>query len=978
MQALMLLVAGLSLAPVGGSSLPVQWGARLDGGAIRVVFIAPEFTTRDVDEVGLRLQIKPLTVGVWSSTQLAGPDQAGDKSLQDIRNALSKDFDVLVIGNINLGILPQDVLETIKSRVADGKGLVLANHRDTMPENLAEFLQKKEPAESSADITRGVGESMTTEWPSNLDFVSAGTMGKGRVVELDYAGEKPYCHFVLPGLTDPLRARPEYMDVYLSLVCRAIRWAAGRRPAVAVAAVEDASPAGPTDDQIPPGMPEEYVQQIKDGVALPLFKPYLIRLAAPTHRQYRVYAQVRESSRQLRAEYPDLPPLAKGQSTYLLEIPLGPGRYFLDVWFYDKKDVVEWHTANVTVTGWPEITEVNWSKGNLLPNDRLLISLNVRPHFNQPRGCTVYARATDALGRVVAENTAPVAAEGGPVQVPLNFADLLSNFVKVEVFAADVEGRALSSWDLDHAAYTHLYMPVRMARPQVCSLTVEAPAVAEYNARTWLRTLAGAGVDSVYTASSEDARFHLAELNLRSVPDLLEMVQQSAASAETTDPLRETVPAYWAAGTTTYLLGNARGFGPSLESARQSVRAIDGDAQVGVRVAGEPDAAPDWQGLASHLDFLAAPDDGLALYKVRSCRQAGSAAVLLLDKGASGWHAWRQAVFQMQGVWLTRAFAGAADPSAPNGIGADGRLTESFSDLAGAVAELRSGVGFLLAHCARKPEIAIVEAGPGEGGTEAELALVNLLESRAYEFDFVTADAVKSGALSRYKMAILPTAESGKELESRLKEFEASGGKVATVSGEGVSGIDFGGLEPAVTITGSQENAGVEAHAFTFGDARLFTFLCNPENGKKTQKFSVKQSEPGHVYDVRRGKYLGRSKKVSVAVPRGGAAVYSSLPYQVESVEVTTLESVRPGRRLPLNFSVNAREATAGTHVVHVEFGQIGKPGLCHYAQDVVCQGGQGATFIPLAINEQPGIYTLSVRDVLSGVSSEARVVVEK
>jgi hypothetical protein len=117
---------------------------------------------------------------------------------------------------------------------------------------------------------------------------------------------------------------------------------------------------------------------------------------------------------------------------------------------------------------------------------------------------------------------------------------------------------------------------------------------------------------------------------------------------------------------------------------------------------------------------------------------------------------------------------------------------------------------------------------------------------------------------------------------------------------------------------------------------------------------------------------------VAVSAPRGGAAVFASLPYQVAGVEVTTLDSARPGRRLPLSVSVTAKGANAGTHVVHVEFGPIGKPGLRHYAQDVVCQGGQGATFIPLAINEQPGIYALIARDVLSGVSDEATVVVEK
>lgn len=963
MQAIILLLTTLAVVPVANFPSRVPWAPRLDGGPIHVLFVAPEYTTGDIDELTQRLEIKPETITVSSSTESAA---------SDLRTALSNDFDVLVIGNIDLGALPEDVLSTIKTRITEGKGLVLANHREGVPETLADFLQSKQASDSSVDITRGVGESMTTEWPSNLDFVSAGTVGKGRVVELEYAGEKPRCHFLLPGLTDPLRARPEYLDVYLSLVCRSIRWAAGRRPAIAVIAVEDASPSGPTDEQIPPGMPEEYVQQIKDGIAKPLFQPYLVRLDKPADRLYRVYAQVRESNRQLRAEYPDLPMLAKGQSSYLLEIPLGPGRYFLDLWFYDKKNVMEWHTANITVSGWPEISEVNWSKGNLLPNDRLLISLNVRPHYNQPRGCTVHARATDALGRVVAENTVPVAAEGGPVHVPLNFADLISNFVKAEVFAADVEGRPLSSWDLNLAAYSHLYMPVRLARPPVCSLTVEAPAVAEYNARASLRILANAGVDSVYTDSSEDARFHLAELNLRPLPDLLDVAQQQPAAAKTTDTLNETVPAYWATGTTTYLLGNASEFTPALESARNAIRAIDGQAAVGVRVPEQTGAATDWHGLASGLDFLAVPNDPLALAKVRSYRQPNSVVQLVVDNAPSAWHAWRQAVHQMQGVWLTKPFATAADAAAPNGIGPDGRLTPGFGGLADAVAELRSGVGFLLTHATRKADVAIVEAGSGH--EQAETALVNVLKSRGYEFDFVTADAVKTGSLPRYKMVVLPAAEAQKDLESKLKEFEASGGKVATFSAD--AKLDLAGIAPPAAITGSGRDP-VEAYAFTFGSSNLFAFLASPEAGKKTQKVAFEQPEPRHVYDVRRGRHLGRSDKVTITVPRGEAAVVAALPYRVTGIELTTLKSVRPGRRLPLSVTLKTKGGDPGAHVIHIEFGIVGMPALSYYAQDIVCQGGQAATFIPLAINQQPANYTLTVRDVLTGISSQTRVAVE-
>lgn len=951
---------------LGVASLPVQWAPRLDGGPVRVLFIAPEPAVQDVQELTMRLDMKQETVTVFSSHQLAAPGEPDEEPLAEVREALDHDWDVLVTGNLDLAMLPEDLRQKIRDKTLEGRGLLMANHRDYVPEAFRNFLDHKTEDPTADDITRGVGASMTTEWPSSLGFVSAGKIGRGRVVELNYAASRPETHFVMPDLTDPLRARPEYFDVYASLVARAVRWAAGRHPALAVTGVEDASPKGPTDDQIPPGMPEEYVQQIKDNVARPLFRPYLLRLAEPAAQRCRVYAQVREPSRGLRAEYPDLPPLEKGQNEYLLEIPVGPGRYFLDLWFYDKKKVVEWHTANITVEGWPEISDLNWSKGNLLPNDRLAISLNVRPHYNRPRPCTVYARATDALGRMVAENSVPVAAAGGPVELALNFADLLSNLVKVELYVADAAGRVLSQWDLDHAAYSHLYMPVRAKSSEVCSVVAEAPMLDEYNARKWLSALAEAGVDSVCASSSEDARFCLAERNLRPVPNLMKVARPAGETESGNHPWRDLVPAYWATGTRLYSLGTAAGLTPSLSVSRDTVRGIDPEALVGVRVA-PADKPPDWRGLATRLDFLAVPDDPLALCKVRSYRPDGSVALLVAGDSPGRALAWRQAVYQMDGLWLTRPFSGAAEPVTPTAVEPDGELTPGFSAMMEAVSELRAGVGCLLRNAARDPELAVIEGGPAQ----AELALVDSLQSRGCGFDFLTAEDVTEGKLYRYKAAVIPERDAGRALRPALDDFQARGGRVMALPEAG-QGLELEGLEPALAISG-RDAAAVRTEVSKFGAATIFAFLGNSSSEKKRMKFNFEPAIEGHIYDIRAAK-RDRGRNVSVSLEKDEAAVFASLPYIVGRIELTTLDSVKLGNRLPLSVVVKTKKGAPGTHLVHVEFGPVGRPGFKHYAQDIVCRNGQGATFIPLALNEQPGDYVIRVQDVMSGKADDKRV----
>jgi len=955
----------LALA-LGVASLPVPWAPRLDGGAIRVLFVAPQSALQDVDELALRLEMKYETVAVFSSQQLASPGDSGDETVEKLREEIGRDWDVLVTGNLDLGMFPEDVLGAIREKIEQGRGLVVANHRDSVPEEFRQFLEQKIEDETAADITRGVGASMTTEWPSSLGFVAAGRIGEGRVVELNYAASKPDTHFVMPDLTDPLRARPEYFDVYASLVARAVRWAAGRRPAVAVAGVEDISPKGPKDDQIPPGMPEEYVQQIKDNVVRSLFRPYRVRLEEPAKQRYRVYAQVREPSRGLRAEYPDLPPLEKGQNEYRLEIPVGPGAYFLDIWFYDGKDIVEWHTANIVVEGWPEISELDWSKGNLLPNDRLVISLNVRPHYHRPRPCTVYARATDALGRMVAENSVEVAAAGGPVQLGLNFADLLSNLVKVELYVADATGRTLSQWDLDHAAYSHIYMPVRAKTGGVCSVVAETSILDEYNARKWLSALAEAGVDSVCASSSEDARFCLAERNLRPVPNLMQVTQLTGEPETGNHPWRELVPAYWATGTRLYSLGAAPALTPALAASRDTVRGIDPEALVGVRVtlAEEP---PDWCALAAGFDFLAVPDDRLALCKVRSYRREGSVALMAVESAPGRAQAWRQAVYQMDGLWLMRPFSGAAEPVVPNAVAAGGDFTPGFTEMMEAVGELRSGVGYLLRNAVRQADVAVIEGG----SREVELELVGFLQSHGYGFDFLTADDVAAGNLYRYKAAVTPKQKLNEDLRAALQDFQTRGGRVAAMPENGER-FELEGLEPRLAISGRDAGA-VSSEVLKFGAATLFTFLPNEPPDKKKLKFKVEPTIEGNLYDVRAGKRK-RGKKISVSLAGNEAAVLASLPYIVDRIELTTLDSVRLGHRLPLSVAIKTKKGAPGAHVVHVEFGPVGEPGLKHYAQDIVCRGGEGATFIPLALNEQPGSYLVRVKDVMSDNTDERRV----
>jgi hypothetical protein len=59
-----------------------------------------------------------------------------------------------------------------------------------------------------------------------------------------------------------------------------------------------------------------------------------------------------------------------------------------------------------------------------------------------------------------------------------------------------------------------------------------------------------------------------------------------------------------------------------------------------------------------------------------------------------------------------------------------------------------------------------------------------------------------------------------------------------------------------------------------------------------------------------------------------------------------------------------------GTHVLRIEVQDPQGRLLRHYGQNVVCPEGQGQATIPLALNDAPGQWTVTARDVATGVSN--------
>ena len=123
---------------------------------------------------------------------------------------------------------------------------------------------------------------------------------------------------------------------------------------------------------------------------------------------------------------------------------------------------------------------------------------------------------------------------------------------------------------------------------------------------------------------------------------------------------------------------------------------------------------------------------------------------------------------------------------------------------------------------------------------------------------------------------------------------------------------------------------------------------------------------------MRSGKYLGKGKTFDVVLPARDALMLALLPYKVGRIAVKGADA-RPGNVARVEIALK-RWRRAGLHCYRMEVvGPDGKP-LPSLAQNLIAAKGQASADVPFALNDPKGIYTITVRDVASGVRAEATI----
>jgi beta-galactosidase len=163
-----------------------------------------------------------------------------------------------------------------------------------------------------------------------------------------------------------------------------------------------------------------------------------------------------------------------------------------------------------------------------------------------------------------------------------------------------------------------------------------------------------------------------------------------------------------------------------------------------------------------------------------------------------------------------------------------------------------------------------------------------------------------------------------------------------------------------------------ELNTFRRGPLTVLGLIRDFRRCRDTNPARIRFAGAAHTYDMRQGKYLGAVDSLETSLAPGNTLLLSRLPYRVERVTVTAPAQIRAGQSISLGVKIEAATGVVGDHVLHMSVRGPDGAGSWH-DQSILAPAGGASIRLPLALNARPGTWTVTVRDVLSGLTGTKR-----
>jgi hypothetical protein len=196
------------------------------------------------------------------------------------------------------------------------------------------------------------------------------------------------------------------------------------------------------------------------------------------------------------------------------------------------------------------------------------------------------------------------------------------------------------------------------------------------------------------------------------------------------------------------------------------------------------------------------------------------------------------------------------------------------------------------------------------------------------------------------------------------------------------------GVTPPYAVVDQSGNpvVGVETHRFINGGVTIVGLLSNPqlrvnelgppefrsnERFEKPQPIRLVLPDEMYVVDVRAGKSLGRKKELSLTLNPYEPAIYTCSMAPFPEMRLSAPTRVTRGASAHIGISFSA-PTPAAMHILHVDVSDPSSNVVEYYSGNLRAPAGTAEKLLPVALTDQAGQWTITVKDILTGQVQKA------
>lgn len=187
--------------------------------------------------------------------------------------------------------------------------------------------------------------------------------------------------------------------------------------------------------------------------------------------------------------------------------------------------------------------------------------------------------------------------------------------------------------------------------------------------------------------------------------------------------------------------------------------------------------------------------------------------------------------------------------------------------------------------------------------------------------------------------------------------------------------VENAGIRGAIAVQDPLGNLRTDIRSYVFDNGRAVFLGILPDrtmNNPPGQNLTVKLGGKAHAYDVRRHQYLGETDALRTGILPAEAKLLAFLTERIGGLNVSlSKETGKPGEVVELKGSILPASLKDSRLVVHIEVSRDGKPLEAH-TKNLAFQGSFSHP-IPLALNQERGVYRVKIMEIISGYTQEVK-----